>query len=99
MQPGNVDEQIHLINITHLPKLPIELKQTKNLTINSSDFIFINISNKYTPEKEIFFQIIISQNTLKDLPLNYKFNEENFDEDFINMETIYQSNIYDEKIK
>ena len=33
MQPGNVDEQINLINITHLPKLPNELKQTKNLLL------------------------------------------------------------------
>ena len=96
LKPGDVDGLNNLINITQLPRLPIELKEGKRLYVNSNNYIFINTGN-YTAGTELYFQIITFKNT-EDLILKYKFNEDNFYEDFVNMENTKQSNIYDEKI-
>ena len=45
LKPGDVDGEKNLITIRELPKFPIELKQSQNLTINSGDFIFVILVN------------------------------------------------------
>jgi len=96
LKPGDVEEQNDLINIVQLPKLPFELKQGIKFYVNSGNYIFINIRN-YTNGSELYFQIITFKNN-QDLKLKYKFSEDNFYEDFVNMESTQQSTIYDEKI-
>ena len=93
---GDINGQIKLVNITQLPKLPIELKNFRELTINSNDYVFINI-NKYLNKTELFFKIIASKK-LEDLKLKYKYSDEKFYEDFVDMEILNITNITDEKI-
>ncbi len=72
------------ITITHHQLLPSELKKYKSLSNSSHDIVFTNISN-IPIGNQIYCLVIIPKGNII---MKYKFSEENFYEDFTDMNLI-----------
>ena len=95
--PGKINNQKYKINITQLLKLPRKLNIDRHMVVNSDDFVYFNIS-KYTLGSELFVKIMLTQTNRNSLTLYYKYNDENFYEDYVNMASIPQYSIYYKQI-
>ena len=94
IRPGKETLKYDKINITRLPKLPYEFIKSLKVTTKINDYIYTNISN-IPIGNEVYFIVVIPTGNIT---IKYKFSEENFYEDYTDINLIspkYKYSLYD----
>ena len=94
--PGKINNKIGIINITQISKETKYLKQERHLVVNSDDYVYFDTINIL--RSDFYFKIMLTKRNLSCLTLKYKYSNNYYSKDFVNMNSTEECNIYYKQI-